>query len=56
MKTSRSIEFKTQPGKSGVRIDSSRAGREGSKLDGSKLDSGEVDCSEVEVDEVGKIV
>ena len=52
LKTSRGTESKTRPDEGGVGVGSSRAGRDGSKLDdGSGMDDVKVDGSEVEVGE-----
>ena len=57
LKTSRSIESKTRPGKVKVGVGGdSRARRSGSEIDGSGKDDIEVNDSKVEVDEVGKKV
>ena len=53
LKTSGGTESKTQPGKGGVRVDGSRIGYGGSKLDdGRKIDGDKVDGNEVGDDEV----
>ena len=54
LKTSGSIESKTQPGEGGVGVGSSRARRERIKLNRSKLDGNKVDGVEVEDDKIGK--
>ena len=57
MKTSRSTQCLTRPGKDRVRIGGdSGAGCDGSELDGTKINDGEVDGNEVGDDEVGKKV
>ena len=56
LKTSESTESKTRPGKGGVGVGGSRAGRERRKLDGSELHVGDIDGGKVEDDEVEKKV